>query len=231
MQYQKPIPVVAGWSIPQDNSNGFVAVTDPASPDLTCHIAATPGQASIPIAAGKNVELQWTEWPESHKGPVMDYLANCNGPCETVDKANLQWFKIDESGLVSPDPQPGTWASDVMIQNNNSWTVAIPADISSGNYVLRHETIALHQAQSDGGAQSYPQCVNLQVSGGGSANPEGVAAASLYSTQDPGIKVNIYNKLTTYTIPGPALYSGAISISQTLPAAPTASGTAVPAAA
>lgn len=158
----------------------------------------------------------------------MDYLANCNGPCETVDKASLSWFKIDESGLISPSPQPGTWASDVMIKNNNSWTVAIPSDIAAGNYVLRHETIALHQAQSEGGAQSYPQCVNLQISGGGSATPAGVVAADLYSTEDPGIKINIYTTLTTYVIPGPTLYSGAISVSQTAPAAPTAMGTAVP---
>ena len=43
-----------------------------------------------------------------------------------------------------------------MIKNNNTWSVTIPMGIKAGNYVLRHETIALHQAQAVGGAQNYP---------------------------------------------------------------------------
>lgn len=162
---------------------------------------------------------------------MLSYLANCNGACETVDPTTLQWFKIDEAGLNSPTPAPGNWASDTMIANNNSWTVAIPSDIAAGNYVLRHETIALHSAGSEGGAQAYPQCVNLKVSGGGSATPAGVLGTALYTTTDPGIKINIYSGLTSYVIPGPDLYSGAINITQTLPAAPTSSGIATPLAA
>jgi cellulase len=48
------------------------------------------------------------------------------------------------------------YADDQMIANNNTWSVKIPSSIKPGNYVLRHETIALHQAQSVGGAQNYP---------------------------------------------------------------------------
>jgi len=158
----------------------------------------------------------------------MDYLAPCNGPCDTVDKTSLEWFKIDEAGLISSSSSPGSWASNTIIANNNSWTVAIPADIVAGNYVLRHEIIALNQAQSEGGAQAYPQCVNLQVSGGGSATPSGVLGTQLYGVEDPGIKINIYTTLTGYVIPGPTLYSGAIGVSQTMPAAAMASGIAVP---
>jgi lytic cellulose monooxygenase (C1-hydroxylating) len=43
-----------------------------------------------------------------------------------------------------------------VIQNNNTWTVTIPSLIKAGNYVLRHEKIALHQAESAGEAQNYP---------------------------------------------------------------------------
>lgn len=43
-----------------------------------------------------------------------------------------------------------------MIKNNNTWTVQIPASIKAGNYVLRHETIGLHEAGNVGGAQNYP---------------------------------------------------------------------------
>lgn len=46
----------------------------------------------------------------------------------------------------------------VCIANNLTSTVAIPSDIAPGNYVIRHEIIALHSAGQENGAQSYPQC-------------------------------------------------------------------------
>jgi hypothetical protein len=143
-----------------------------------------------------------------------DYLANCNGDCTTVDKTTLEFFKIDGVGLVDDTTIPGSWASDTLIANNNSWTVTIPSDIAPGNYVLRHEIIALHSAGSVDGAQNYPQCVNLEVTGSGTATPAGVLGTALYTETDPGIEINIYQSLSTYIVPGPTLYSGAISASQ-----------------
>ena len=52
-----------------------------ASPDIICHLGATPAGAAAPVNAGDILEIQWTPWPASHLGPVIDYLANCNGPC------------------------------------------------------------------------------------------------------------------------------------------------------
>lgn len=130
--------------------------------------------------------------------------------------------------MISPTAETsGLWGTDVLIANNNSWTVTIPSDIATGNYVLRHEIIALHAASSTNGAQSYPQCVNLAIKGTGTTKPAGVPATSFYTPTDPGILFSIYGTLSTYTIPGPALYSGAISVTQTLPAAPTASASGV----
>ena len=176
-----------------------------------------------PIKAGQTVELQWTPWPTSHHGPVIDYLANCNGPCETVNKTTLKFFKIDQLGLLNPNVTDGYWATDVLIANNNSWTVEIPPSIATGNYVLRHEIIALHAANSLGGAQNYPQCISLAITSSGTTNPSGELATSFYSETDPGIYIDIYAPLSNYTIPGPPLYTGAVTISQTLPPTPTAS--------
>jgi hypothetical protein len=118
-------------------------------------------------------------------------------------------------GLIDDTTVPGTWASDQLIANNNSWVVTIPTDIAPGNYVLRHEIIALHSAGQVDGAQNYPQCVNLQVTGSGTATPSGVLGTALYSKTDPGIEINIYTSLSTYKVPGPTLYSNAISAVQT----------------
>lgn len=154
------------------------------------------------------MQLQWTPspWPDSHKGPVLDYLAACNGECTSTTAAALKFVKIDASGVVNPSPVPGTWASDNLAASNNSWTVKIPSTLKAGNYVLRHEIIALHGAGSLNGAQNYPQCVNLKVSGSGTtALPAGVAGTALYKNTDPGIEFNLYVPFTSYPVPGPSV--------------------------
>ena len=88
------------------------------------------------------------------------------------------------------------------MSNNNSWVVTIPKDIAPGNYVLRHEIIALHAAGQANGAQNYPFCYSLAISSTGTANPDGVPATSFYSATDPGIKFDLFTKFTEYTIPG-----------------------------
>ncbi|KAF7872286.1 hypothetical protein EAF04_003210 [Stromatinia cepivora] len=227
-QYITPAPVTVGWPIPKDLDNGFIAPAAYTSSDIICHVAATPAQIEAPVTAGGKVELQWTPWPVTHKGPIIDYLANCNGPCETVDKTKLKWFKIDQVGLISPTAATnGLWATDVLIANNNSWTVTIPSNIATGNYVLRHEIIALHAASSPNGAQNYPQCVSLAIKGTGTTKPAGVSATTFYTPTDPGILVSIFGTLSKYTIPGPPLYSGAATETQTLPGPPTASASGV----
>lgn len=162
-QYMSTPPAVIGWSCPECLDNGFVPPDMYGGENITCHKDATPGQAHATVAAGGTVELQWTAWPSSHHGPVIDYLAKCSGECETVDKSTLEFFKIDAGGLVDDSTVPGTWASDQLIANNNSWTVKIPTSVAPGNYVLRHEIIALHSAGQSDGAQNYPQVRHFQL--------------------------------------------------------------------
>ena len=139
-------------------------------------------------------------------------MAKCDGECEKADKNALKFFKIDEAGLVNGSPAPGTWATDKLMANNLTWTVTIPASIAPGNYVLRHEMIALHNANKPNGAQAYPQCINLEVTGTGTENPAGIPATEFYTATDPGISLSIYYPaLENYTIPGPPLFSGASS--------------------
>ncbi|OQE40849.1 hypothetical protein PENCOP_c005G04147 [Penicillium coprophilum] len=221
--YQAEVPENFGWSETATDL-GFVDATGYSGSDIICHKEATPGAISAEVKAGGSVELQWTEWPESHHGPVITYMANCNGDCSKVDKATLEFFKIDEAGLIDGSNAPGKWASDDLIAANNSRTVTIPSAIASGNYVLRHEIIALHSAGETNGAQNYPQCLNLKVTGGGSDSPKGVLGTELYKAADAGILVNIYTSMDSYKIPGPALYTGASSGSSTT--APVATTTA-----
>ncbi|KAI0445056.1 glycosyl hydrolase family 61-domain-containing protein [Xylaria telfairii] len=223
--YMSDPPTVVGWTA-SDTDNGFVEPSSFSSGDIVCHKAATPAGGYAQVAAGDSISIQWNTWPDSHKGPMLDYLAACNGPCDSVDKLELEFFKIDEAGILDSSSAPGTWASDVLIENNNTWLVQIPKNLKAGNYVLRHETIALHSAGQENGAQNYPQCFNLAVTGSGTEVPAGVKATELYTSTDPGIEVNIYVSGLDYQIPGPTLISGVSSTVVQTSSAITASASA-----
>jgi hypothetical protein len=189
--------------------------------DIACHKSATPGSDFVPVTAGSSITLQWNTWPDSHHGPVLDYIAPYSSSA-----GSLSFVKTDQKGLISGS-NPGSWATDQLIcgysidkylrhvadlpslANNFSWTTTIPSSLASGKYVLRHEIIALHSAQQENGAQNYPQCINLQVTGSGSATPSGEAATKFYSPTDPGIEFNLYTSFSSYPIPGPSVWSQA----------------------
>ncbi|EKG21093.1 Glycoside hydrolase family 61 [Macrophomina phaseolina MS6] len=206
--YQNPAPKVAGWTA-QNLDNGFVEPNSFSSGDIICHKEAKPGQAYVEAAAGDELQIQWSTWPDSHKGPVIDYLASCGGDCTTADKTSLSFVKFQAKGLVSGSA-PGTWATDDLISNNFTHTTTLPASLAPGNYVLRHEIIALHSAGQENGAQAYPQCINVKVTGSGSTEISGgKKATAFYTPTDPGIKFNLYTTFSEYPMPGPALWSAA----------------------
>ncbi|KEY73842.1 hypothetical protein S7711_03137 [Stachybotrys chartarum IBT 7711] len=236
---------LAAWDtrVPDD---GWVGTKDYTSPDFVCHLGATNAQGYATVDAGSDIHFQWAGWPESHKGPVMTYLARCGDDsqsCATVDKTELEFFKVGSGALLDPD-QPatnfssamGVWATDVLISKNNTFLIEIPPTTPSGFYVLRHEIIALHYATNAAqGPQHYPQCINLHIqsSSSSTALPAGVRASALYRSDEPGLVYDIYqSELPAYKIPGPTLVRGAVAmVEQTATAIPIASSvTATPAA-
>lgn len=222
--YQPEVPTVVGWTNTATDS-GFVSPDKYNTPDIICHLDATNAKGHARVAAGGSVWLQWNDWPESHSGPVLDYLASCGDDgCESVDKTDLKFFKIDEKGLIDGSSAPGHYAADELFENGKGWMVQIPESIKPGFYVLRHEIIALHSAHEKNGAQNYPQCINLEITGSGTEQPEGVPGMELYKADDAGIFFNIYMSRDSYPIPGPAVMKGAGSVKQ--PSPPKATTTA-----
>ena len=90
----------------------------------------------------------------------------------------LSWFKIFESGY---DPETDTWGNDVINLGCGKQPLTIPSDIAPGDYLLRAETIALHAAGGQGGAQFYMSCYQLTVTGSGNAGPSTVKLPGAYS--------------------------------------------------
>ena len=202
-----PKPDTAAW-LADNMDNGFVI--DPTSPDIICHKGGIPGAGSFTIAAGDTISMTWDQWPQSHAGPVIDYLAPVSGDFASVDKASLAFTKIAEAGLSN-----GKWAgSDVLIANGLTWPVTIPSSVAPGNYILRHEILALHEGNRQGGTQFYPQCMNIVVTGSGTNTLSGgTPAQSFYKASDPGVLFDMYNNPTSYPIPGPPLMASAGSSS------------------
>ncbi|ETS78148.1 hypothetical protein PFICI_10210 [Pestalotiopsis fici W106-1] len=221
-------PVIVGWKTSAWDQ-GWVGKDSYSTSDIICHKNASNAQGHAPVAAGDKVHIQWNGWPQGHKGPVVDYLAPCGAEgCQSVNKTSLEFFKINQGGLVnSTAMQPfGEWATDQLIANNNSWLVEIPDTVKPGFYVLRTEIIALHNSTT--GAQHYPQCLNLEVTGNGTEVPAGILGEQLYNTMQPGLdqRLNITAGITSYLVPGPTIIPDAVSISLTNPI-PTGTGSVV----
>ena len=132
-QYQPSPPAVAGWTAPSTQSRGPVTSDKVASEDMICAAGATPGKAYVDVQAGQDVTVQWTDWPDSHHGPMIDYLASCNGECTTVDKNQLKFFKIDGVGMVSTDGV--CWKPPLSILSPFSSLVLVIV-VFGGSYVM-----------------------------------------------------------------------------------------------
>ncbi|KAJ0381317.1 hypothetical protein COL26b_000662 [Colletotrichum chrysophilum] len=190
----KELPELAAWSA-ENLDSGFVAPENYTSPDIVCQKNGVSANSTVKVC------------------PSDD--------CTDVDKTALEFVKIDEAG-INFDTQE--WAARTLVNNNNTWVTTVPKSLAAGSYVFLRESIAVHGSLREGGAQNYPQCFNIEVTGSGTAEPKGVRAQELYTPTDPGILFNPYKTpIQNYTIPGPALFRDgeAATATSTAPTTPS----------
>ncbi|KAI0311738.1 glycoside hydrolase [Amylostereum chailletii] len=192
-------------------------VTDVTSTDLTCNVNGLSGASvdTISIDSGATITFEWHQHAQrtgedaisgGHKGPVQVYIAKAPTTAAEFDGQGSVWTKIYSSGLLNPSTSE--WATDMVNANAGKHAVTLPTSLPAGDYLLRAEIIALHVAQSYPGAQFYVGCAQVTIKSGGSARPPTIAIPGEYKSTDPGITVNIYNNLQSYTAPGGAVWSG-----------------------
>ena len=189
-------------------------VVDFTSANITCNNGGNiPAKGTIQLAAGTKVKFIWDQWGSSHSGPVMTYIARCPNGCATFkgDTGNV-WVKIDQMAYDTTKNPP--WGSDFLAKQGATWTVTVPPTLQAGEYLLRHEILGLHVAGTVNGAQFYPSCTHVKVTGGGSANPTGIALPGSYNPNDAnGVLVELWRinqGQKNYTAPGGAMWSGAV---------------------
>ncbi|KAJ7828029.1 glycosyl hydrolase family 61-domain-containing protein [Mycena olivaceomarginata] len=181
-------------------------VKDVSLPDLTCGRSAKPAMLAAATQPGDIVLINWHTLTGDGNwfhdvGPMMTYLAKCDANCAGYDASKARWFKIAEQGQDGN----GNWAQ-AKLDDGSPARVKIPGNLEAGEYLMRHEIIALHTAQSSGGAEFYISCSQLKVVGSGSGAPkesELVRFPGAYHAKDKGILIDIYNMKETYQFPGP----------------------------
>lgn len=219
--YVNPLPdrVVRGGF----EGNGPVRV--PTSADVQCNQNAQPAKLVAKAKSGDEVSFKWTEWPESHKGPVITYMAKAPEGTDITTWSpgtDAVWFKVDEAGFEN-----GKWAAtDILVgEQNNVWNFKIPSGLASGQYLIRHEIIALHA-----GFEGYPSCTQIELEGPGTATPSAsdlVSFPGAYQANTPGIAFSLNVPFDSYPIPGPPVFgSGSTSPAPTTPGQPPATPSA-----
>jgi len=178
------------------------------NPAVNCGTNAQPASSNLQVQPGDTIGFDWREandglWPHN-TGPELTYFASCGATtCDKVDSSTLQWFKTDQKGRDGS----GQWVQAALMNGALS-TTTVPANLAPGNYMIRHEIIALHLANSPGGAEFYAGCVQAVVGGSGTGAPAAGDLVSLpgaYSDNDPGILVNAFDAGANYQFPGPAI--------------------------
>ncbi|KZM21398.1 Lytic cellulose monooxygenase (C1-hydroxylating) [Ascochyta rabiei] len=188
-----------GIRMPPSNS----PVTDVKSDDMACNVGGSKvpsGVETVAAAEGDSIKVQWDQ--SGHLGPITHFLY---GPVDDASQATgigAGWFKIDELDQVD-----GKWANEIMGAANMTHEFKLPTGLASGEYLLRSEMLALHGAQTVGGAQFYIGCAQLKITGTGSKGACGptISLPGAYKAEDDNIYIpNVYNGFdaTKYTAPG-----------------------------
>lgn len=201
----RPTPIINNHSQSDSNNQTGNANHGPAA-----------SKCAVPAGGTVTVEMHQQNGDRScaneaiggnHWGPVLVYMSKVDDAA--TDDGSGGWFKVFEDTWA---PAPGSysgsddyWGVKDLNAHCGRMDVPIPAELAAGDYLLRAEVIALHTAGSPGGAQFYMTCFQLTVEGGGSLSPETVTFPGAYSAGDPGITINIYQKLDEYVSPGPAV--------------------------
>jgi len=181
-------------------------VTDVTSADLRCYDSAESGIAdTVTVAAGSTIGMNAS--PNMYHPSVVNvYMAQAPSGTDVADWAGdgAVWFKVYQISAVTDGGTSITFPA----QNAQGVSFTIPTELPSGQYIVRVENIAIHVAETYGGAQFYIGCANVEVTGGGSGTPGPlVSIPGVYTGYEPGILIDIYYPIpANYTQPGPAVW-------------------------
>ncbi|KAK3330733.1 glycosyl hydrolase family 61-domain-containing protein [Apodospora peruviana] len=188
------------WKYIRQHTNYNSPVTDLTSNDLRCNVgAAGSGTETVSVKAGEQFTFT-LDTPVYHQGPVSVYMSKAPGAASSYDGSG-PWFKVYDWGPTFSGGQ-ATWKMD------GSYTFSIPSCIPNGEYLLRIQSLGIHNPWPAGIPQFYISCAQISVTGGGNATPGPTALIpGAFKETDPGYTANIYSNFNSYLVPGPAVFT------------------------
>ncbi|KAH7343174.1 glycosyl hydrolase family 61-domain-containing protein [Rhizoctonia solani] len=209
--YNGPIPGETNPKSPIRRISTIDPYKNPTGSGITCGEKAQLASVVAPITAGSDLTLSWVahpnqKWPHE-MGPLITYMAKVPSG-QTADKFDASkgdFFKVHQEGQEGKK-----WYLERLMKLGTTMSVPIPKELEDGDYIMRHEIIALHLADQKGGAEFYSSCFQLKVTGGtGTAKTtasETVRFPGAYSASDAGIYTpKVFDSGFKYKFPGPAI--------------------------
>ncbi|KAK9429040.1 glycosyl hydrolase family 61-domain-containing protein [Lipomyces doorenjongii] len=169
-------------------------ITNRYSDEMKCgHLpgaAAFPNRTCSVAKAGDKVALQWSVMDKSHLGPVLVYIASTESKGE-----GEAWWKIYYDGY---DAETDYWATSKLWDNSGTLWISLPDYLPTGEYIIRGEIIALHNASYIDGAQIYVNCIHINIDAVAESStidintiPK-VAFPGYYTYDTPGLHLNVW---------------------------------------
>jgi len=189
------------WNFPLEDLN---------SADMACGTSGTQGVNRVcPVPDGATITFEFRMLADKPgQNPVID--VSHKGPCavyaKKVDSAISDpatgdgWFKIWHEGYDSSSKK---WCTEKLNAANGLMTINLPKGLLGGNYLIRPELLALHNA---GKPQYFVSCAQVFVQSSGNLGPASTVAIPGYvDKSDPSDSYDIYKQTNPYPIPGPGL--------------------------
>jgi hypothetical protein len=158
---------------------------------------------TVTVAAGDSFSFT-SDVAVYHDGPLSIYMAKAPTTAAAFDGSGEVWFKILDLGPTFAADGTSTWPLA------QTYTSTFPAELPTGEYLLRIQQLAIHNPYPGGIPQFYIGCAQVSVTNGGTGSPSPlVSIPGFIDGTEPGYVVNIYSNFLNYTVPGPAVWSGA----------------------
>ncbi|KAI5239032.1 glycoside hydrolase family 61 protein [Aureobasidium subglaciale] len=206
--------------MPSDPNTATNPIKGLSSSDMACGVDGTKGVARVcPVDSGSTLSFEFRDWPDnpsvgsidiSHKGPCAVYLKKVSSAIDDEGTGD-GWFKIWDEGY---DESAGKWCTEKLIDNNGHFSVKVPEQLQGGNYLVRPEVLALHNADK-GDPQFYAGCAQVWLNSAGTRLPQDTVSIPGYvDYNQPATSFNIYDKMALpYPMPGPAVWTPSSSAS------------------
>jgi hypothetical protein len=210
-------PVGTDWQYIRQHTRGYMPTKgdEILEDDFRCNKDASSGANTevYTVKPGDKVALKqaFGGTGMKHPGPTQVYMSKAPSGDVKSYTGDSDWIKVFE-GLLCKSGDPEALQNDAWCMwGEDRIEFTVPTTLSSGQYLVRAEHIAIHGAH-DGQAEFYYACAQVEVESNSfstTALTPTVKIPGVYQADDPAINFSVWNGKTTYPdIPGPEVVKG-----------------------